>query len=107
MALPMASSRGAADGPNVHPSLRPPAQTLREDVRGHLCPLPWLPACCPAPPGPGPLASALSGFLRGTAGFCYMPALSSVPRISVLVLNSLSEQLDDHMGLYGVGYTSL
>lgn len=29
--------------------------------------------------------------------------LPLVPCLSVLVLNSLSEQLDDHMGLYGVG----
>lgn len=60
----------------------------------------------PAPsllPGPGPLASALSGLSGGAAGQCRMPAPSSAPRISVLVLNSLSEQLDNQMGLYGVG----
>ena len=39
------------------------------------CPGP-LPACLP---GTAPLASALSGFSRGTAGFCYMPAPRSVP----------------------------
>lgn len=62
----------------------------------------------PSAPSPAPglpsqawfLASALSGFSRGTAGLCHKP----VPCISALVLNSLSEQLEDHMGLYGVGY---
>lgn len=39
------------------------------------CPGP-LPACLPRT---APLASALSGFSRGTAGFCYMPAPHSVP----------------------------
>lgn len=87
---------------------RPLAQRLLKCLGGcHLPPPapPGLPLACL--PRPGPLASALSGFLRGTAGLCYMPAPSSVPCISVLVLNSLSEQLDNHMGLYGVGCLSL
>lgn len=75
------------------------AGTLRKCPGGHLLP----PAPLPASFLAWPPASALSGLSGGTAGSCHVPAASPVPCISASVLNSLSEQLAEHMGLYGVG----